>query len=222
MAVSVVDGEWANPSPLSDAQGPHTLTDGGAIQARSQGRDGTGGTERISLIIPMTSRTRRRNRRRKEEAIQRRPMLIRQRSEGAFYAPSCQRARANSHNGKAAGGAVCRACHRIVMWDRAGNFAATQDDFDHALRSPAMGRPAYDVLHVQDGPGPHPGHMFLAEENFRNSTCMHSCIRQQGVGPMSPAVGIAGATSAPEHEFRKMDTHGVLERSSPSSNLEGR
>ena len=93
---------------------------------------------------------------------------------------------------------VHRARHGFDTWARLGAFAVNRDDFDHVLRFPVMGWPAYDVLYGIDGPGPQTDHGIF-EANFRKLRGPHPFIRRTGGGPSSVALVAAGAARAPQY-----------------------
>ena len=74
-----------------------------------------------------------------------------------------------------------------------GLCAENVDDFEHAVLFSATGWPAYEVLYGVGGPGSYLEHKLPDGGNFRKLPHTHSCIRQQGVEPISAALVAAGA-----------------------------
>ena len=69
---------------------------------------------------------------------------------------SCQEAKDSEElETKQFGGRELHARRGFWRWNQAGGLGLTGDDFDHAVCLPALGRPTYQVLFGDVGPGVH-------------------------------------------------------------------
>ena len=113
----------ANPSRHSDAQG--TLLWRTELRPRSRlkiGRYRRDNRDPFPLILPLASRSRRRDRTSTKEATRRSAMFKRRRSGDVLGAPSSRRARATKQDDRVAGDSAFRARHRLISWERVGAF----------------------------------------------------------------------------------------------------
>ena len=124
-------------------------------------------------------------------------------------APPIERVRTESQEARIAGNNEFRERHRLIALDRAGALTIGEDDLQGAIRFPALGRPAYDIIFPTGKPDRQLEPHVVNGTNVRDSPPTHPFTRVGNAGPLS--VALAVATIVTQHEFRMMGVNGDLE-----------